>query len=95
MNVTGIGVLKGTREFARLWAVSDGPSIALISPSALSSDPFVFGMSLADAARHGAKAYAQAVGISEEEAMVRIWAGLDAERAHPTDAPTQISGKAN
>ena len=92
MDVTGLSSLLGdSQEFARLWAESNGPLTCLINPMALGPDPFLFGMAMVDCIRHGAKAYAQAVGISEEEALARILEGFDAERANPTDTPTQIN----
>ena len=43
-----------------------------------------------------AKAYAAAVEVSEDHALERILEGFDAERAHPTDQPTQLGpGKAH
>lgn len=78
-------------EFLRMTATADGPVTCVINPHALAADPAVFGIALADAARHGAKAWAQAVGCSEEEALERIWWGLDAERGGPTDEPQQLS----
>ena len=50
----------------------------------------MFGMALVDAVRHGAKAYSQAVRVSEEHALEQIWWGFDAERSRPTDDPKQI-----
>ena len=78
-------------EFLRMTAAPDGPVTCVINPHALAPDPAVFGIALADAARHGAKAWALAVGCSEEDALERIWWGLDAERASPTDEPQQLS----
>jgi len=81
--------LGGAQEFLRMW---NGQGVTcLIEPRALGADPALFGMALADAVRHGAKAYAHAVGISEAQALDRIWQGLDAERSSPTDEPRQIS----
>jgi hypothetical protein len=84
-------LLDGASEFARLWAMPGGPTTCLINPGALGADPFLFGMAMVDSIRHGAKAYAQAVGISDEEALARIFEGFDAERANPTDEPQQIN----
>ena len=50
------------------------------------SDQFVVAVQNGD----GAKAYAHAVGISEEHALARIWEGFEAERNAPTDIPTQL-----
>ena len=90
IDVSTFAFLDGSHEFARLWAEPDGPMTCIIEPRALGPDPFLFGMALVDAVQHGAKAYAHAVGIPEEQALARIWEGLDAERANPTDQAMQI-----
>ena len=66
-------------EIARLWVTDQGPSTAYINARML-PDPAFFGMLLGDAAHHGAHAYAEALGISVEEATAKIWAGIDGER---------------
>jgi hypothetical protein len=90
IDLSEFDFLEGANEFARFWAKRDGPTTCVIEPRALGADPFMFGMAMADAVRHGAKAYAHAVGISETEALERIWAGFDAEREWPTDQPREI-----
>jgi hypothetical protein len=90
IDVSEYDFLSGSLEFARLWSEPGGPQTCIIEPRALGPDPFLFGMALVDAAQHGARAYAQAVGIPEEQALARIWQGLDAERGNPTDEPRQI-----
>ena len=90
IDVSGFAFLDDSHEFARLWAEPHGPMTCIIEPRALGPDPFLFGMALVDAVQHGAKAYAHAVGIPEEQALARIWEGLDAERANPTDQAMQI-----
>jgi len=90
IDVSGFGFLDGSLEFARLWAEPQGPMTCIIEPRALGPDPFLFGMALVDAVHHGAKAYAHALGIPEDQALARIWEGLDAERANPTDEAQQI-----
>ena len=91
IDVSEFAFLDGSHEFARLWAEAGGPMTCIIEPRALGADPVLFGMAMVDAIGHGAKAYAQALGIPEEEALARIWEGLDAERANPTDEPRQIN----
>ncbi len=91
IDVTGIDILDGAEEFARLWYGPADKATCLIDPHGLAPDPFVFGVVMVDCIRHGAKAYAQAVGISEADALARIWQGFDAERANPTDTPKQVS----
>jgi hypothetical protein len=66
-------------EIARLWVTDQGPSTAFINARTL-PDPAMFGMLLGDAAHHGARAYAEALGISIDEASARIWEGIDGER---------------
>ena len=82
IDLAGFDFLDGSFEFARLWAEPQGPMTCIIEPRALGADPFLFGMAMVDAIGHGAKAYSQA--------LARIWEGLDAERANPTDEPREI-----
>ena len=78
-------------EFLRMSTAPDGSVLCMVDPAAIGADPAMFGMALVDAVRHGAKAYSQAVRVSEEHALERIWWGFDAERSRPTDDPKQIS----
>ena len=78
-------------EFLSMTQAADGTVTCVVDPRALAADPFVFGITLADAARHGGKAWAQAIGCSEEEAFERICLGLEAELQSPTDEPRQVS----
>ena len=78
-------------EFLRMSTSPGGPVICVIDPRAIGPDPAAFGIALVDAIRHGAKAYAGAIGVSEENALERIWWGFDAERNSPTDDPQQLS----
>ena len=84
------GMLGDAREFLRVWATKDGPVTCFINPVPIGADPMALGIALVDVVRHGARAYAQATGISEADAEARIWEGLDAERANPTDPGKQI-----
>ena len=90
IDLSGLGFLADATEFARLWNEPGGSLTAIIDPRGLGADPALFGLALVDAARHAAKAYAQAVNIPEDEAMARIWEGFDAERSSPADTPKQI-----
>lgn len=78
-------------EFLRMRAAPGGDVICMIDPSGIGADPALFGIALVDAIRHGAKAYAQAVGVSEDHALERIWWGFDSERGGPTEDPRQVS----
>lgn len=83
-------MLGGSREFLRMWASENGPVTCFINPVPIGADPIAFGVALVDCVRHGAKTYARAVGISEEEALERIFEGFDLERANPTDVATEL-----
>lgn len=78
-------LLDGSREFLRAWAKPEGAATYFVNPRALGADPALFGVALVDAARHAAVSWSRAVGISEEQAIARIWEGLEAERAAPVD----------
>ncbi|WP_230279476.1 DUF5076 domain-containing protein [Croceicoccus sp. Ery15] len=79
IDIVGMDFLNNSQEVARLWVEPDGPATCLIQPDRLEM-PEMFGMLLVDSIRHGARAYAQCHGMSEEEALRRIWAGVDMER---------------
>ncbi len=91
MDVSSFDWLEGSEEFLRMWNGKEEDLTCLIEPRAIGADPFMFGMAMVDAIRHGAKAYAHAVSISEEHALARIWEGFDAERQNPTDDPREIN----
>lgn len=94
LDLTGCEpLLAGSSEFLRMWIRPNGPVTCFIDPTPVGADPFGFGIVLVDCVRHGAKAYAQAVGITEAEALARILEGFDAERDHPTDDPVSLSDK--
>ncbi|HEX4694849.1 DUF5076 domain-containing protein [Sphingomonas sp.] len=84
-------MLAGSREFLRMWAKREGQAVCFVNPAALNPDPATFGVALVDAVRHGARAWAQAVGVTEQEALERIWFGVDAERNNPTDLGKEVN----
>lgn len=84
-------MIAGAREFLRMWAQPRGRVTCFVNPAALDPDPATFGIALVDALRHGARAWAHAVGVSEEEARERIWFGVDAERNNPTDLGKEVN----
>jgi hypothetical protein len=93
LQVSGIAALAKSVEVARLWVENGGPGTFIIDPDRLQS-PEMFGMMMTDCVRHAARAYASASGMTEGEALERIWTGLDDERdRHTTDLYTiQESG---
>jgi hypothetical protein len=92
LDVSGAAhLLQGSREFVRVWTRSGGPATCLIDPASLGADPALFGIAMVDCVRHGARAWANACGISEAEALERIWFGVDAERQSPTDLGKEVN----
>ena len=67
-------------EVARIWITDRGGSTVLIAPDVL-GDAEMFGVLIADAVDHAAKAHAQALDMTEEQAATLIWRGIDRARA--------------
>ncbi len=83
IDIADMDFLRDSREVARLWVENNGPATCLIQPDILRESE-MFGMLMVDTIRHAARAYAQCHGLSEEEALSRIWQGVDMERANNT-----------
>jgi hypothetical protein len=78
-------LLGDGREFLRVWAKGSS-TLSFVNPRPIGPDPAMFGTAMVDIARNAAATYAKATGISESEALDRIWEGFDAERnAAPDD----------
>lgn len=86
--------LKDASEFMRMWSRAGG-AMCIIEPQNLGADPAMFGIAMADAIRHGAKAWARAVEVSEDHALERIMQGFNAEMKSPTDTPRDFTAKPN
>lgn len=86
--------LGDASEFMRMWSRGGG-AMCIIEPQNLGADPAMFGIAMADAIRHGAKAWANAVQVSEEHALERIMQGFNAEMKSPTDKPLDVDVKPN
>ena len=69
----------GSAEVARIWITNGAGSTVLIDPNVL-GDAEMFGVLMADTIDHAAKAHAAALGITEEQAAVLIWRGVDRAR---------------
>ena len=54
IDVADFHFLDGSFEFARFWSEPQGEQTFIIEPRALGADPFLFGMAMVDAIRHGA-----------------------------------------
>lgn len=74
-------------EILRLWIRSDGANIAVLKPDAL-ADPAMWGLLLADVARHVADALASSRDGDSKATLDRVRKGFDAEMANPTDVPS-------
>jgi hypothetical protein len=72
-------------EVLRAFVLDGGLSIAF---QRAFDEPDVWGLLLADVARHAARAYAREGACGEEEAMARIIEMFEAELARPTDMGT-------
>jgi hypothetical protein len=73
---------KGGIEILRASVVDGAVSVALRRAF---DDPYTWGVLLVDLARHAARVYAMETGMSEEEAMAEIAAGLRAKLDDPAD----------
>ena len=81
-----------SHEMLRAWITHDGPSTIIINATLI--PPNMFGMLIADCARHASIAYAAADGsLSEKQARELILDALWAELGDPTtDLTTLDSG---
>ena len=85
--------LAKSTEIARLWVQDGGPGDFFINAYKM-PDARMFGMMITDTVRHGARAYAHALGITEAQAAASIWRGVDAERErHTTELETIDPGQ--
>lgn len=91
IDVAGFSGLAGAKEFLRMWYPENGGALCFVQPENLAPDPFIFGMTMIDAIKHAARAWSQAVNISEADALARILEGFDAERGNPTDEIKQLN----
>ena len=73
---------KGGHEVLRAAIVDGAVSVALRRSF---EEPFTWGILLVDLARHAARIYSLETGVSEDEALADIRAGMDAELDRPTD----------
>jgi cell division protein FtsL len=77
---------EGSAEILRMWVRKDWSRLQ-VSLATHHDDPAVWGIALADAMRHVAKAYALNGARSENDALVRMKQTFDAEWNAPTDLP--------
>ncbi len=70
------------QEVLRAWVVDGGLHVSMMKSF---DDPMVWGVLLADVARHAARIYALETDLGEDEAMQAIVGGIEAELNHATD----------
>jgi hypothetical protein len=76
----------GSKEVLRVWIANKSQHVSIQAD--VWDDVGVWGILLADLARHVANAYHQQTGLDRAEAFLRIKALLDAELTSPTDEPS-------
>ena len=82
-------------EVARIW-VTDGAGASVWINAGVLGDAEVFGYLMADTIRHAARAYAGNYGMTEDEALQAIVAGLSAQlREQATEITTIQDGSLN
>ncbi len=72
-------------EIFRVWAVENTEHVSV--NAGLWDEPAMYGVVLADLAKHIANAYKQKSNRDPRNALERIKAGFDAELESPTDTP--------
>jgi hypothetical protein len=77
---------RDAAEALRVWVLPDWSRMQ-VALQTRHDDPSLWGILLADVARHAAKAYALNGKCSENDALRRIREVFDAEWSSPTDLP--------
>jgi len=87
LNPPSLASEADAREILRVWVAPEWSrlQVALLTDH---SDPAIWGLALADIARHVARSYAQQGAADEATALQRIHEMFEAEWAHATDDPT-------
>ncbi|HEX4862175.1 MAG TPA: DUF5076 domain-containing protein [Rhizomicrobium sp.] len=84
--------VPGSNEVLRAFIVNGGLQVALIRAF---DKPDVWGVLLADIARHAARIFAREDKIAEADALEKICNMFDAEMARPTDLGTTDAQRKN
>jgi hypothetical protein len=74
---------KGGHEVLRASVVDGAVSVAMRRSF---DDPHVWGLLLADLARQAARLYAIETGLSDQDALEQIYAGIETGMARPADS---------
>ena len=76
---------RNSVEIFRVWAVDNTEHVSV--NAGLWEDPAMYGLVLADLAKHIANAYKQKLNRDPRKTLARIMAGFAAEMDSPTDTP--------
>ena len=82
-DLDDLGVDKSQFDEAARILVGEG-NVIIIDPEVV-KEPFALGMLCVDIMKHGAKGFAQQMGMDQAEAFQSIVAGFMAELQNPTD----------
>jgi hypothetical protein len=82
-DLDDLGVDKSQFDEAARILVGEG-NVIIIDPEVV-KEPFALGMLCVDIMKHGAKGFAQQMGMDQAEAFQTIVAGFMAELQNPTD----------
>jgi hypothetical protein len=83
-DIDVLGIDRSAFDEAVRVLVADG-NVIVIDPEVI-REPFVLGMLCVDIMKHGAKAFAQQMGMDQTVAFQTILSGLMAELQSPTDS---------
>jgi hypothetical protein len=76
---------RNSVEIFRVWAVDNTQHVSV--NAGLWEDPAIYGLVLADLAKHITNAYKQRLSRDPQKTLERIMAGFAAEMDSPTDTP--------
>ena len=82
-DIDALGIDRSAYDEAVRVLIADG-NVIVIDPEIL-GEPFILGMLCVDIMKHGAKGFAQQMGMDQAEAFQNILAGFMAELQNSTD----------
>ena len=88
-DIDELGIDRSQFDEAVRVLMSDG-NVVVIDPEVI-HEPFILGMLCVDIMKHGARAFAQQMGMDETAAFQTILSGLMAELQSPTDEVEQMN----
>ena len=92
LSVPASADVPGSNEVLRAFIVNGGLQVALVRAF---DKPDVWGVLLADIARHAARIFAREDKVAESDALEKICNMFDAEMARPTDLGTTDAQRKN